>query len=818
MKIRQILILIAFIFAFSISAFAQKPAISKPDSTAKKVPLDYRKVIPDNASGQEGLFSVRQVDQKWFFEIPDSLLGRYLLAVTRYITTPQGMGSFGGEKVNEQTLYFQKGNNNNLFLKGVVYRQEVKSDTDPIYKALLQAQENPIIASFDIKARNPITGNYVIDITDFFKKDVPAVSIPAEEKTSKKLNSLAEDRSFIERISTYPINTEIKTTKTYATSGLGIPAGSLTGAVTLRLNTSILLLPKVPMRKRLSDERVGYFNNKYILFDQDYQRTQTKFLVQRYRLEPKEKDLESYKKGKLVEPKKQIVYYIDPATPKKWRPYLIQGINDWQEAFEQAGFKNAIMGKEWPEQDTTMSLEDARFSVIRYYASETPNAYGPRISDPRSGEIMESHVGWYHNVMKLVHNWYMVQAGPLDQRARKMQFDDELMGQLIRFVSSHELGHTLGLRHNMGASSQTPVEKLRDKAWVEKNGHTVSIMDYARFNYVAQPEDHISPKGIYARIGAYDKWAINWGYRYFDRQKDEYAEEKILAKITTDSLTRNPRLWFGGEGKDEDPRSQSEDLGDDAIKASDYGIKNLKRVVANLKQWTYQEGDQYDNLAELHKAVVSQFGRYLYHVMKNIGNRYVTKRSVDEKGVVYTEVPKEKVKRVVGYVGRQLFDAPLWMYPKEIAELINVKPMEEISDQQTQMLNMFLSPGLLFNLAQKAENSSDPYPVSEFLTDLLPTLWKKPSGNQKQDAYLRSLQRSYLEKVGMLINPKDIAEGKSMNSAQRSDVRLEAIAHIKAIRIKVAEILPQSSGIDAIHLQDIRLEIDKILKKTTLNP
>ncbi|MBC6110804.1 zinc-dependent metalloprotease [Pedobacter fastidiosus] len=815
MNIKQIILPIVCVF--SLSTLAQKPIV-KPDSSAKKVPLDYTKVIPASAIGQDGLFNVRQVDQKWFFEVPDSLLGRYLLAVTRYVATPQGFGNFGGEKVNEQTLYFQKGNNNNLFLKGVVYRQETKNSADPLYQAVMQSQESPIIASFDIKAKNPISGNYVIDVTDFFKKDVPVVSIPAEEKNSKKLNGLADDRSFIERISCYPINAEIRTTKTYASAGLGIPAGALTGAVTIRLNTSFILLPKVPMRKRISDERVGYFNNKYILFDEAYQRTQTKYLVQRYRLEPKKEDLDKYKKGILVEPQKQIIYYIDPSTPKKWRPYLIQGINDWQKAFEEAGFKNAIIGKEWPEADTTMSLEDARFSVIRYYASETPNAYGPRISDPRSGEIMESHVGWYHNVMKLVHNWYMIQAGPSDIRAQKMQFDDELMGQLIRFVSSHEIGHTLGLKHNMGASSQTPVEKLRDKAWVEKNGHTVSIMDYARFNYVAQPEDHISPKGIYARIGAYDKWAINWGYRYFDQEKDEYDEAKLLSKMTTDILTKNPKLWFGGEGKDEDPRSQSEDLGDDAIVASDYGIKNLKRVVANLVKWTKEPGDQYDNLAELHKEVVKQYGRYLYHVMKNVGNRYVTKRSVDEKGVVYTEIPKEKVKRVVGYVGRQLFDAPLWIYPTEISQLIDVKPMEEISDQQTQILNMFLSPGLLFNLSQKALNSTNPYPVSEFLNDILPTVWKKPSMDPKRDAYLRSLQRSYLEKVGILINPKDIADGKAMNSAQRSDVRLEAINHLQAIRTKVEEILPQTTGINELHLKDIRTEIDKILKKTTLNP
>jgi hypothetical protein len=811
---RRITTLLA-VSLLSAQAYAQVP-VKKADSTVTaKKPVAYNKIIPENARAQNGLFDIRQVDQKWYFEVPDSLLGRYLLTVTRYVSTAQGMSSFGGEKINEQTIYFEKGNNNNIFLRGVVYRQDVVNSDGPFYKAVQQSQENPIFAAFDIKAKNPKNGNYVIDVTDLFKKDVSAISFTSEEKSSKKLGSIADDRSFIEKINTYPLNVEVKTTKTYSTSPGSAPAGTQTGFVTLRINTSLVLLPKVPMQKRISDERVGYFANKYVLFDEDKQRAQAKFFIQRYRLEPKDKDIEKYKKGILVEPKKQIVYYIDPATPKKWRPYLIKGINDWQKAFEQAGFKNAIIGKEWPEADTTMSLEDARFSVLRYFASETPNAYGPRISDPRSGEIIESHVGWYHNVMKLVHNWYMVQAGPLDARARKMEFDDELMGELIRFVSSHEIGHTIGLRHNMGASSQTPVEKLRDKNWVEKNGHTVSIMDYARFNYVAQPEDHISPKGIYARIGAYDKWAINFGYRYFDQKGDAYAEEKILSRMVTETLKAHPQLWFGGEGKDEDPRSQAEDLGDDAVAASDYGIKNLKRVIPNLVKWTYEPGDHYDNLAELHKEVVKQYSRYLFHVMKTIGNRNITKRSVEEGGIVYTEMPKARVKRAVDYVNRQLFNPPLWLYPTEITQLVDSKAMENISDYQTQALNVILSPGLLFNLSQKAMAAADPYPVSEYLTDLLPMIWKIPAGSLEQQAYIRSMQRSYLEKVAMLVNPKDVADGRAMNNAQRSDVRLEAIKHINDIRDKVKLLIPQSEGINKAHLEDVLAQINRIIKKST---
>ena len=789
--------------------FAQTPVEKKADSASapQKGLQAYEKIIKESSKNKVGLFTVSQVDTKYYFQIPDSLFNRYMLVVTRYLSTAEGFGIFGGEKANEQTIYFEKGANNTVFLRSLQYRQDVKNADSMLAKALAGSNENPIVAAFPIKTTNPTTGDVVIEVTDAFKKDNAMFSLESKEKTEKKLTSLADDKSFIESIDTYPINIEVKTTKTYTNSTAS------SGSVTLRLNTSIVLLPKTPMRKRFADERVGFFANKYVLFDDDEQRAQTKYIIQRYRLEPKDKDIKKYLSGQLVEPKKQIVYYIDPATPKKWRPYLIAGINDWQKAFEAAGFKNAIVGKEWPEDDKTMSLEDARYSVVRYYASQTPNAYGPRVSDPRSGEIIESHVGWYHNVMKLVQKWYMIQAGALDPRARKMHLDDELMGQLIRFVSSHEIGHTIGLRHNMGASSATPVEKLRDKKWVEANGHTVSIMDYARFNYVAQPEDNISPKGIYPRIGSYDKWAVQWGYGYYPNAKDEFEEEKLLAKLTTDSLTANPKLWFGGEGKDEDPRSQKEDIGDDAVKASDYGIKNLKRVVPNLITWTYQPNDAYDNLADMHKAVVSQYNLYLYHVLKNIGSNYVTKRTVDEKGAVYRPVPKAKVKAAIDYLGRQLFVSPLWMYPQEIDDLIALKREEQISDQQNQVLNMLLSSGMLYNINLKSMQFEGAYTVPEFLNDVQQTVWVKFSGDEKQDFYRRGFQRGYIEKLGLLLLPRELEPGRASNAAQRSDVKLYGKQHLLKLKTDIEKMRDSAAGINKDHFESILIDIDKIITK-----
>lgn len=800
--------------AVTVLAQEKEKAVQKDSVTVVKASTGlqaYDKVITKSALTRQGMFAVHLVDNKYYFEIPDSLLGREILAVTRYVATPEQTQSYGGEKVNEQTLYFERGPQNKLFARIKAYRATVKDTTDAIYKAVQTSGVTPIAAAFDIKCIHPATGNVVIEVTDFFRKDNSIVAMPAAEKTDKKLGVLLDDRSFITSIRSYPVNIEVRTIKTFSASVGAGGAGAAAGALTFELNTSMVLLPKVPMRRRLFDNRVGYFANRYTLYGDDMQEVKEYDFIARYRLEPRDEDVEKYKRGELVEPKKQIVYYIDPATPKKWRPYLMAGVNDWQKAFEQAGFKNAIVAKEWPENDTTMSMEDARFSVIRYFASEIPNAYGPRISDPRSGEILESHVGWYHNVMNLVHDWYMIQAGPLDARARKMVFDDELMGDLVRFVSSHEIGHTLGLRHNMGASSQTPVEKLRNKAWVEANGHTVSIMDYARFNYVAQPEDNIGKAGLYPRIGMYDKWAIQWGYKNIFNTADEYADSKVLNRWIVDSLRANPRLWFGGEGKDEDPRSQTEDLGDDHVKASDYGIANLKRVVAALPEWTKEEGDLYNNLSHMHKRVRAQYMRYVMHVMKNAqGGNYVTEKSTEEAGSVFTPIPKSVLQATFDFMGRNVIMPPLWLYPAAIADKIKLTPMEEICSLQNNLLNNLLNPGILYNVLQKSVESNDNYTVPAYLNDVKKAAWRKFTGNNAQDVYLRNAQRAYVDRLVMILRPKSLEEGKMPGNAERSDARLYVRLHLQQLRTEVVQ-MAAAGSLEAAHKQDLLTQIDKAL-------
>ncbi len=813
MKNKIIFSTLAFLLSGAMVQAQQTPnkTAAKTDTLKSKNDLHeaYNKIVNKQKIARSGVFNVIESEKKWYLDIPDSLLNRYFLTVTRLVSAPQGFPMYGGEKLNEQTLYFEKGMGDRIQLRAAIYKQDAP-ENDAIRTALVQSQEDPIIAIMDIKGLNTGKNSYLVEVTDLFRKDNAAVSFDSKLKSENKLSALADDRSFITDMKVFPINLEVKTTKTYSSTS-GTPAAMLTGSLTFTTNTSMVLLPKEPMKKRIYDDRVGYFANKYILFTDKDQRSKALNFIQRYRLEPHAKDVKRYLKGELVEPQKQIVYYIDPATPKKWRPYLIAGINDWNKAFEQAGFKNAIVGKEWPEQDSTMSLEDARFSVIRYFASEKANAYGPRISDPRSGEIIEAHVGWYHNVMKLVQQWFMVQVGPLNKAAQKMQLDDEVMGQLIRFVSSHEVGHSLGLRHNMGASSQTPVEKLRDKQWVEKNGHTVSIMDYARFNYVAQPEDQVGLAGIYPRIGSYDKWAIQWGYQYLPQFSNDEDERVYLSKQVTDSLTANPKLWFGGEGNEEDPRSQKEDLGDDSMLASSYGIKNLKRVVSNLIAWTAETGDDYSNLKDMHKAVRAQFDRYLYHVLKNIGSQEITKKVRGQQGTVYAAIPREKVKAAMQYVSDNVLTPPLWLYPKDIQELIGKDANKEITDQQEQMLNMLMSPGMLYNVYMKSLTNENPYRLDEYLNDIGGTIWTLPGGDPRVNVFKRGQQRFFLEKVNQIINPK-IAQGSDIISqAQRSDIQLFVRNYLTALVPAINQLsTKQVDALNKQHLDLMLLEIKRI--------
>ena len=739
----------------------------KPADT-KKEPKPYNKVIDTTAVTQNGLITVHKMDNKYLYEISDSLLGSDIMTITRYSKTPAGGGIFGGEEINRQVVRWEKGLNNNILLRSITYVIMSPDADKPLAQAVKNSTSDPIIGNYDVLAykkdeSGKIIG-YVLDLTSTFDADVQTFSLDPIKKQMLNIVAFQKDKSFISKVSSFPINTEIRSVKTFTTTppristtptpqiGVNLPSALDAGVITMEMNTSMILLPKTPMRKREFDARVGYFANQFGVFEEDSQKSETSVFAVRWRLEPKSpEDALKQKNGELIEPLKPIVYYIDPATPDKWKKYIKQGIDDWQVAFEAAGWKNAIRGEYWPENDPTMSLEDARFSVLRYFAAEIQNAYGPNVHDPRSGEILESHIGWYHNIMSLLRNWYLIQTAAANPEARAKKFDDKLMGELIRFVSSHEVGHTLGLRHNMGASSATPVEKLRDKDFVAKNGHTSSIMDYARFNYVAQPEDGVTD--FFPKIGDYDKWAIKWGYSYFADAKSEKAEKALLNEMTKEAY-KNDRLWFGTETSPYDPRYQTEDIGDNAMKASEYGIKNLKRILPNLVQWSSEKGESYSELDDLYSALTGQFRRYMGHVTKNVGGIYDSPKTYDMTGDQFVVVPKSIQKEAVTFLNNQLFNTPKWLLNQDVLSKINPESgVEAIKSMQDATLSSLLAGDRMVRLIETSSVSKDNYSVDELITDLNKGIFSELKGASSIDMYRRNVQKLYVDKLIELLKP-----------------------------------------------------------------
>ena len=805
----------------------------------KQSPKPYKDVITDKAITQKGLFIVHRVEDKYYFELPDSVMNHEIMAVTRFVKVPAikgGRGTYGGELTNQQTIAFEKGPNNNVFMR-VITLINVADTSNAIYKAVSNSNLNAIAAAFSIAAYSKDSSAVVIDVTDFFKGDNQVVSISSGARRALNLSGIAADRSYIQSIGSFPMNTEIRTVKTFNSTppppggfavgpSTNIPAANAAGAVTIELNTSMILLPSKPMNIRYWDRRVGFFPDNFTSFSDNQQRVENNTFAVRWRLEPKEGDEDKWRRGELVEPKKPIVYYIDPATPKKWRKSLIAGINDWQTAFEKAGFKNAIMGKEWPEGDSTMSMEDARYSVLRYFASDVENAYGPNVHDPRSGEILESHIGWYHNVMKLLHNWYMIQTAAVNPRARKMKFEDSLMGELIRFVSSHEVGHTIGLLHNMGSSSRTPVDKLRDKKWVEANGHTASIMDYARFNYVAQPEDSIAEAGLFPRIGDYDKWAIRWGYGYIDGSNED-DQKKESNKLIMASLKNNPRTYFGTYelGNDNDPRNQREDLSDDAVKASLYGIKNLKLILKNLPEWTKEETDQNKNIDEMYDQLIVQYKRYIGHVTTNVGGVYETIQTSATGNPVYEIEPKYKQKDAANFVAQQVFETPAWLINKDIWNRIsNPGEADPVAAAQETALTNLIAADRLNRLQESTERygAQEAYSAMELLNDVQQNLFSELAGKRPIDKYRRRLQKSYVDKLNKMINftaggGLNISFGNiaAANITDISKTDLPSIARMKIVQLKaaVSAAIPATKDkMSQIHLLDLQQRIKDVLE------
>lgn len=754
----------------------------------------YSEVIPATAETDDGLFKVHTVGDDLFFEIPLPLLDREMVLQTRISKTPSGAG-FGGSQSDFSVVSWQR-IGDRILLRRMNY-ENVAEDSEPISRAVASSNFEPIIATFPIEALTPDSGGVVVDVSDLYTDDVPLLGLPKSRRETYGVRRVDTDRTFVLWTKSFPQNVEVRRVLTYEATDP--PSNGPTNTISMEMNHSMVLLPVEPMQPRLWDQRVGFFSVQQTDFGLDNQRAESRRYITRWRLEPS--DTAAFLRGELVDPVKPIVYYIDPATPEKWRSYLKQGVEDWQVAFEAAGFSNAIIAMDppSPEEDPEFSPEDARYSVIRYLASSIQNASGPHIHDPRSGEILESDIQWYHNVMNLVRNWYFVQTAAANPEARGVEFDDDVMGELVRFVSSHEVGHTLGLPHNMKASAMWPVDSLRTD-FVCRNGTATTIMDYARFNYVAQPGDDTcySPK-----IGPYDLYNIEWGYRpILDAGSAEEElptlREWIMAKAD------DPTYRFGDPSR-VDPTALSEALGDDAMRASDLGVENLKLTVANLRDWAGEFGKDYSQIAELYNAILGQWNLYVGHVVTNVGGVVWTRRDQSQNGPPYIPVPEATQRRAMDYLDRQVFQTPNWMLDRDLLYRIQDSGSpDRIQQLQAGALNRLMDVDRMKRLIEdQAFRGETAYGLGEMLTDLRAAVWAELRTGGDIDTYRRNLQRAYLARIGTLMTDE---------AAQATDIVPLLRGELTTLRQQLsAGFLRSVPRTTRLHLEDAAQRIDKIL-------
>ena len=703
----------------------------------------YDELITKGAQTDPGLFTTHRIDDKLYLEIPDSLLGKDMLLVSRIAKVPAGYGGGyvnAGSKVNEQVIRWVK-RGNKIDIKVISFENQSDQES-PIHQSVEANNFYPILFSAEIKTFSKDSTGTVIDATDLFTQDIGAINaVSPRLRKEYKIKRLDASRTYIESAHAYPKNIEIKHVMTYDAEEP--PERDQAETLTFLMNQSMILLPEDKMQPRIADPRVGWFTIKKYDYDSDALKSDDYQIIRRWKLVPK--DIEAYKRGELVEPVKPIIYYLDPATPLKWRPYFKKGIEDWNKAFEGAGFKNAIIAKDPPteEEDPEFSPEDIRYSVIRYVASTTRNAIGPSVSDPRTGEILESDVIWYHNHLRSYRNRFMIEAGAQNPAARTLETPEEEIGEMMRMVIAHEVGHAIGLPHNMKASSAYPTDSLRVASFTQKYGLTPSIMDYARVNYVAQPED----KGVrYIRMmGPYDHYAVNWGYRYLPEATSTEAEKETLDQWILEKAG-NPWYEFGSSNGI-DPNSQTESLGDDNIKASLYGLANLKEVVPSLIDWTTKEGYGYDDLQEVYRELNYLWRGYINHVITNVGGVYQTIKTADQDGVVYKPVPAKIQEDAITFLNKNAFNTPQWLLNPEILNRIESSgAIDQVKNIQTYALNRLLDDSRISRMIENVQaNGTDAYSPVQLMTDLRTGIFSELYRSQKTDAYRRNLQRTYVD-------------------------------------------------------------------------
>ena len=789
--------------ATTVMAKDTTPPEPKKDEKKPKIKA-YDEVITNEAVSTEGLLSTHQVDDAYYFEIPFARLEQDMLLVSRISKIPSGLGGGyfnAGTKTNEQVVHWQR-NAGSILLRSISFNS-VADEELPINISVRNNNYAPLISAFPIVAYNPDSTAAVIDVTKFFTSDVPAISgLSSGIRKRYKVKSLDTKRSFINRMAAYPENVEVRHEMTFSAGDP--PSNSRTGTISLEMAQSLYLLPEEPMMPRLHDPRVGWFTVSQVDYGSDALKADRKTYIRRWRLEPK--DPAAYARGELVEPVKPIVYYIDPATPTKFVPYFKQGIEDWQRAFETAGFKNAIVAREAPsaEEDPDWSAEDARYSVVRYVASETRNATGPSVSDPRSGEIIESDIIWYHNHLRSYRNRYLLETGAANPSARTLNTPAEEIGEMMRMVIAHEVGHALGLPHNMKASYAYPVDSLRSATFTNEWGLATTIMDYTRYNYVAQPGD----EGVrwVRMLGPYDLYAINWGYRGISGA-DSSEDELPTLRAWINEKNNDPKYLFGGYNSF-DPSSQTEAVGDDPVLASTYALQNLKRVAPQLASWTATPGEDYADLGELYGELLGVWRRFGGHVIGNVGGVYELPKTTDQDGYVYTPISKEEQRRSVKFLNDHVFSTPDWLMQDNIIR--NIGPsgvVDRIRSLHSGQLRTLLREDRLSRMVDQSVLGSpeDTYGITELFADLRGGIFSELNGSQPIDAVRRNVQRAYVEQLGKLMKGNDNSGSSDISAAARAELNaVQGRAESAAGRYR--------AGIVRYHLEDLVASIDELME------